>query len=474
MLIIMPLQGRDMQKLFEEVSSLDKHCYDAFGLSEDILMEHAAEGMALYIRQHFDTTKRVVIVCGGGNNGADGIALARLLHGVYDVSLFFVKEAKSPMAKLQLQRANAIGVKRTIYFEECDIIVDTLFGTGFSGSLDAEQKSVMQTVNSLDAFKIACDIPSGIDSKGVCDANTFMADVSLTMGALKRSMYSDDAKEYVGKIEVIDLGVTRMMYERSSKWHLLDEDDMKLPNRKQKNTHKGSYGHLALAQGEKFGASVLSASAALKFGVGLVTLVGFKEINLPYSLMSASSIPHNATSLVLGMGLGEGFSEIEIDKFLDNTLPLVVDADLFSMSKICEILERENLVITPHPKEFVSLLNLTNLADVDVKELQENRFKYVELFCEEFPNVVLLLKGANVIIAKEKEFYINPHGTSILAKGGSGDVLSGLIGALLAQGYFSLEATLFASLAHTKLAKNYTGSDFSLTPEDLIAGIGKL
>ena len=138
------------------------------------------------------------------------------------------------------------------------------------------------------------------------------------------------------------------------------------------------------------------------------------------------------------------------------------------------MLFRSNVVITPHPKEFVSLLKLTNLADISVATLQENRFKYTELFSSNFPNVVLLLKGANVIIAQGEQFYINPHGTSILAKGGSGDVLSGLIGALLAQGYTALEATISASLAHTKLAKNYTGSDFSLTPEDLIAGIGEL
>ena len=463
-----------MQKLFDEVSSLDKRCYDEFGLSEDILMEHAAEGMAVYIRKHFTQDKKIVVVCGSGNNGADGIALTRLLHGTHNVSLFLVKEPKSEIGKLQLKRAHAVGVKTTIYFDECDVIIDAVFGTGFNGNLDYEQKAVLQAINTLDAFKIACDIPSGINSEGVCDENTFVADVSLTMGALKKSMYSDNAKEFVGEVEVIELGVSRAIYEGEAKWHLLDESDIKLPNRVQKNCHKGSYGHLALACGEKSGASILSASSALKFGAGLVTLVGFKDITLPHSLMCASTLPHNTTALALGMGLGEEFSEGELNKFLDNSLPLIADADVFCMPKIVEILQRENVVITPHPKEFVSLLNLTGLAHIDVKTLQENRFKYVELFSEKFPNVVLLLKGAHVIIAKAEAYYINPHGTSILAKGGSGDVLSGLIGALLAQGYSPLNATISASLAHTTLAKNYTGSDFSLTPEDLIAGIGKL
>ena len=115
-----------------------------------------------------------------------------------------------------------------------------------------------------------------------------------------------------------------------------------------------------------------------------------------------------------------------------------------------------------------------NLADISVDELQKNRFKYVKLFCEKYPDVTLLLKGSNVIIGKDDKFFINPHGTSILAKGGSGDVLSGLIGALLAQGYSCLDSAINASLAHAKLALNYKGSDFSLIPDDLINGICKL
>ena len=100
--------------------------------------------------------------------------------------------------------------------------------------------------------------------------------------------------------------------------------------------------------------------------------------------------------------------------------------------------------------------------------------KYAELFCSEYPNIVLVLKGANVVIGKDEKFFVNPHGTSVLAKGGSGDVLSGLVASLLAQGFAPLDAAINASLTHTKLALNYTGSDFSLTPDDLIDGIGKL
>ena len=463
-----------MQKLFDEVGFLDRRCYDKFGLSEDILMEHAADGMADYIRAKFPKNSKIIIVCGSGNNGADGIVLSRLLVGDYDIHAFYVKELKSDMAKLQQKRAHAVGVKTTIELNECDVVVDAVFGTGFNGNLDYEEKAVMQTINNLDAYKIACDVPSGLKSSGECDENIFIADVSLTMGALKKSMFADNAKEYVGEIVVLDLGVTRGVYETSSNWNLLCLNDLKLPHRNQKDSHKGTYGHLALACGDKLGASTLSAKAALRFGTGLVTLVCNKTIKMPNTIMYSSTLPLNTTALALGMGLGDEFSKEELDNFLDNSLPLIADADIFYMDVLNTILLRQNIVLTPHPKEFVALLKHTKLAEINVAELQKHRFKYAELFCSNFPNATLVLKGANVVIGKDTKFFINPHGTSILAKGGSGDVLSGLVAALLAQGYTPLNAAINASLAHTKLALNYTGADFSLTPDDLILGIGKL
>jgi hydroxyethylthiazole kinase-like uncharacterized protein yjeF len=225
------------------------------------------------------------------------------------------------------------------------------------------------------------------------------------------------------------------------------------------------------------GASVISALSALNFGTGLVTLLS-QEIQtsstIPFELMLSSAIPSNTSALALGMGLGVSFDKEILEGYLDNTLPLIIDADIFSMPIILEILKRKKLVITPHPLEFVRLLELTGLAQISVDELQNHRFHYAEMFSKKYPDVVLLLKGANVIITQREKYFINSNGTSALAKGGSGDVLSGLIGSLLAQGYEPLNATITASLAHTQIALNYTGSDFSLTPEDLIKGIGNL
>lgn len=454
-----------MQQLFDEVASLDKRCYEEFFLSEDILMEHAAEGMASCIRKKFPKDSKIVIVCGGGNNGADGIALARILHKDYDVGVLYAQKPKSQIALLQQKRASSIGIKELQELQECDIIVDAIFGTGFSGELSQEIKTLISRMNKIEAFKIACDIPTAL---------LFRVDTTLTMGALKTTLFLDKAKDVVGEIEVIDLGVSRAVYERESKRKLLDFTDMKLPLRDRQNSHKGSYGHLAVALGQKSGASIMSALAALRFGSGLVSLVGYENITIPHSLMYSHEVPINTTALAIGMGFGDEFSILELDKFLDNSLPIIVDADMFYKKEILDILKRDEVVLTPHPKEFTSLLKITAIADTSVEELQERRLYFVEEFCKRFPNVTLLLKGANVIIAKADSLYINPYGSVALAKGGSGDVLSGLVGALLAQGYDALEASITASLAHSKLSQDFSGANFSLTPDDLIEGIKNL
>jgi hydroxyethylthiazole kinase-like uncharacterized protein yjeF len=455
-----------MQKLFNEVSSLDNRCYEKFHLTEDILMEHAANGMAEFIYQKFEKGSKVFIVVGSGNNGADGIALARLLNSDFDVSVFYVKKPKSHMAILQKKRAEAIGIVECNKLTRCDILVDAIVGTGFNGEFNENITYILKLMNSSDAYKIACDVPSGYK---------FYADATLTMGALKKDMYLDKHKDCLGNIKVLNLGVSRDIYETNSNWNLLDMDDLSLPYRSEHNTHKGSYGHLVVISGEKSGASIMSSKSALRFGVGLVTIVGFENIVIPESLMYSHQIPKTCSAIAIGMGLGNEFSDIELNKFLDNSYSLIADADVFTNKKLLlKIINRENIVFTPHPKEFVSALKYLDLAEIDIEELQDNRFKYVELFCKKYPNTTLLLKGANVIIGNNDKFYINPFGSAKLAKGGSGDVLSGLIGSLLAQGYECLEATINASLAHTKLAQIYTGSDFSLTPDDLINGISNL
>lgn len=463
-----------MQNLFTEVRSLDQRCYDDYHLSEDILMEHAADGMSDFIHNQYSDGERICIVCGAGNNGADGIALARILHRDYDVSLYLSLGVRSTMTKLQYQRAEAVGVRFVEELQECDILVDALFGSGFSRNFDEETRELLVAMNDLNADKIACDMPSGLRLDGSMEEESFIADVTLTMGALKRGMFSDSAKEIVGAVYVIDLGVSRKAYERLSNWKLLDLEDIRLPHRYEHNSHKGTYRHLSVICGEKQGAAVMAGSAALRFGTGLVTLISNELEQIPYELMQSHLLPDTTSAIALGMGLGTEFSNEELLTLLNHELPLLLDADIFSHPLCASLLTRKHLVLTPHPKEFTTLLKIAGLADIDVSELQENRFHYVELFCNAYPNATLVLKGANVIIAQCESFYINPHGTNLLAKGGSGDVLAGLIAALMAQGRTTLQAAIQGSLAHTAAAQRFDKNSYALTPNDLIEAVTAL
>ncbi len=461
-----------MKKLFYEVNSLDKRCYEKFALSEDILMEHAASSMASYIENNHCDKKSVLIVCGSGNNGADGIALARLLYKRFEVNVYLCSQAKSQMAILQEKRAKLLGVNFVGELISCDIVVDCIFGTGLNKPLSSKYINIINTLNSFEGVKISCDIPSGVDNKGCVEDSAFYANTTITMGALKTSLYTDSAKDYVGEIIVADLGVQREVYELDTNVFLLDKKDLKLPLRDTQNSHKGTYGHLNVLVGDKKGAGVIAAKAAFAFGVGLVSVVCHDCIDLPYHIMQSSKISDNCTAIALGMGLGK-YEIKEIEDILSLNIPTIIDADLLHDEIVLKSLHKE-VVLTPHPREFCSLLKICGIADISIEILQKNRFEYVEKFSKKYPKVVLLLKGANVIIAQNSQLYVNSFGSSILAKGGSGDVLSGLIASLLAQGYRPIDAAISSSLAHALAAQNYKKNNYSLIPSDLIEEIRKI
>ena len=257
----------------------------------------------------------------------------------------------------------------------------------------------------MPSYKIACDIPSGINKEGQVTTCALESDITITMGALKTSLFTDIAKDYVGKIEVSDLGIQREVYETNTNKYLLDKTDLKLPYRNKKNSHKGTYGHLNVVAGCKKGAGMIASKAAFGFGAGLVSVVCHENLDLPYHIMQTHFISDNCTAIAIGMGLGK-YETDEIKKILSKNVKKIVDADLFYDEILIDYLD-EDIVLTPHPKEFCSLLKLCNIADISVEVLQNNRFKYVEEFSLKYPKVVLLLKGANVIISQGEKLYVN-------------------------------------------------------------------
>lgn len=495
---------RYMQKLYLDTRKLDASCRAAYGLSEEIMMENAAMALENAVRNPYPLSgdrrqpQKILILCGSGNNGADGYTLSRKLRFDYDVSIIRFAEPKSQLCKIQAERAEKCGVRfvdrEDLSFYDLrftDIIVDCVFGIGFHGELDEKTAATLGDMNNCECFKIACDVPTGLREDGTIAEGAFIADLTITMGALKTCLYSDFAKDFVGEVRCAELGVNRRLYENSNnsnlvKGMLLEESDLELPHRTVCNVNKGSFGHVAIASGEKQGAAAISGSAALRFGAGLVTLVhknaSKKGLDIFPELMVSSEIPEKTTAIAFGMGLGRKGDPCQqyFDYILEHAnIKCVIDADACYAPGLKSFLEKKEkgVVLTPHPKEFQALIKNCDLGDFSLEDCIVNRMDFVESFCRKFPKKTLILKGANPVIGHfdghKFKMFINPFGRPCLAKAGSGDVLSGLVVALLAQRRKTLDAAITASLAHA-LASRKIKCDFSMTPYDLMMAVAEL
>ncbi len=464
-----------MLSVYEKVNALDKRAIEELFLSEDILMENAAMALERAVLQNASLGATVIILCGSGDNGGDGYALARRLVGRFRVLVFEMKLAKSPMCQLQKERAKKAGVAIKAWEEknedlECDVLIDCVIGSNFKGELEPFLN--FESLSQKARFKIACDIPSGIDSKGRVDKGAFKADMTISMGAIKSCLLSDRAKDYIGELKVGHLGVFNQTYEIPTDTFLLEKSDLKLPLRDKKNTHKGDYGHAHVLLGKHSGAGLLSALSALSFGSGVVSVQALEcEItsnNKPLELVFCENFPNFLSAFALGMGL-ENIPK-DFNKWLE-LAPCVLDAGVFYHKEVLQALEKE-VILTPHPKEFLSLLKLVGI-NISMLELLDNKLEIARDFSQKYPKVVLLLKGANTLIAHQGRVFINILGSVALAKAGSGDVLAGLILSLLSQNYTPLDAAINASLAHA-LASLEFKNNYALTPLDLIEKIKRL
>ncbi|GAA9107077.1 NAD(P)H-hydrate dehydratase [Helicobacter pylori] len=464
-----------MLSVYEKVNALDKRAIEELFLSQDILMENAAMALERAVLQNASLGAKVIILCGSGDNGGDGYALARRLIGRFKTLIFEMKLAKSPMCQLQKERAKKVGVVIKAWEEknedlECDVLVDCVVGSAFKGEL--EPFLDFESLSQKARFKIACDIPSGIDSKGRVDKRAFKADTTISMGAIKSCLLSDRAKDYVGELKVGHLGVFNQIYEIPTDTFLLEKSDLKLPLRDKKNAHKGDYGHAHVLLGKHSGAGLLSALSALSFGSGVVSVQALEcEItsnNKPLELVFCENFPNFLSAFALGMGL-ENIPK-DFNKWLE-LAPCVLDAGVFYHKEVLQALEKE-VILTPHPKEFLSLLKLVGI-NISMLELLDNKLEIARDFSQKYPKVVLLLKGANTLIAHQGRTFINILGSVALAKAGSGDVLAGLIVSLLSQNYTPLDAAINASLAHALAGLEFK-NNYALTPLDLIEKIKRL
>lgn len=469
-----------MKAVYINSSIPEKEAKRRFHFPENIMMENAAA--ALEERVLLKKPESVLILCGTGNNGGDGYALARRIFGGVDkVTVIALGEPKTDEGILQRSMAEAAGVEiqsiqymNNLTLSESDVIVDCIYGTGFHGFISEEIAKVIDWCNEQKAFRLACDIPSGM---------YFKADETVTMGALKIQLFSDKAKDFAGEIIRADLGISSTLFNSCAEAdaYLIEEKDIKLPLRIKKSVYKGNFGHVTVVSGEKAGAGIIAGTAALSFGAGLVSLLetGLSEQNFLMSpeLMLVKNIPEKTNAVLLGSGLGRGDKvQNAVEMALDyvygvKNCALVLDADFFYYIDIEIVLEKLNTlcvktILTPHPKEFQEFMIKTGLLEAD-KDVISERFYYVEKFSKKYPNLTLVSKGANTYIYSEGNIFICDAGTNALAKAGSGDVLAGMCISLLAQNYSAKDAAITAVYSHALAGRKFE-NNYECTPLNLI------
>jgi hydroxyethylthiazole kinase-like uncharacterized protein yjeF len=476
-----------------QMQELDRRTIEVGVIPGIVLMENAGRGAAELLVRSFPETRTgsIAILAGGGNNGGDGFVIARHLKnwGIQvKVYLFSSIDEVKGDAATNLRswlamggelvevvfKGDFAGVKKE--FSKASLMVDAIFGTGLHSEVKGFLKDTISFINSLPQPVMAVDIPSGLDATtGQVLGEAIRADLTVTFGLAKIGQVIEPGVSRVGQLEIIDIGIPRhLIQEAAIKTFLIDPDelDMRLLNPRPAQSHKGDYGHLFVLAGSpgKTGAAAMVCSGALRIGAGLVTLGIPASLNpiLEAKLTEAMTAPlpdagsgyltadavemiHQLLGGKTALALGPGIStellvqEVIVKLIPETTLPLVIDADgITALLSRLEILKqfRGSVILTPHPGE------MARLAGITTQEVQADRIG-VAKSCAAACDAIIVLKGNRTVIATpDQEVYINPTGNPGMASGGTGDVLTGMIGGLLAQGLSPLEAAKWGVFLH--------------------------
>jgi hydroxyethylthiazole kinase-like uncharacterized protein yjeF len=457
-----------------QLKSLDAYTIQHEPVASIDLMERACRGFVSWCTNHIDVEMKIGVVCGIGNNGGDGLGIARLLseHG-YAVKVWIVRGSvpESPDFSINLQRLHGkieifeiVSASDQRLFEDRDVLIDAIFGSGLSRPTEGIYAQAIRCINNTRALRIAVDIPSGLLADTPSSGEIVKAHHTITFQLPKLSFLFAENGGFVGDWHVVDIGLNREFIDASdTNYFVFEKSDIrKMVRTRSKFEHKGNFGHALLIAGSygKMGAAVLSARATIRSGAGLVTAhvpkCGYEIIqtSVPEAMVivdesetNFSSLPETKNFSAIGIGPGIG-QEKQTIKALANLLeisekPMVLDADALNIlgaNRELIHLIPQNSILTPHPKEFERLVGPCT-SDVE-------RFGKLQEFSHK-TNTVVLLKGAHTAIATpEGTVYFNNTGNPGMATGGSGDVLTGLVTGLLAQGYTSRESACLGAWLH--------------------------
>lgn len=477
----------------------EKEAMEKYKIPSLLLMERAALAVVEELTGGSYDLHKVLVACGTGNNGGDGLAVARLLKAkgiCVEVCLTGALDRLSEDAKHQLEMYQAVLGKFVTApaYDEYTVIVDAIFGIGCNREITGIAAEVIAAINNTPTSVVAIDVPSGVsaDTGKICGC-AVKANATVTFFNWKLGLLLYPGRECCGEIIVADLGIP---FEKSEECQVITyqkEDLKRLPERKA-NSHKGTFGKVLVMAGSPkiSGAAYLASAGAYRIGAGLVKLYTPKEnlfamqTLLPEAFIEVydrerplvkqlKQCMEWANAIVIGPGFGTDRMAEKILRYVINKskVPVVIDADgvnILAKNKTCLLDKNAPLILTPHIQEMARLTGCMK------EEVQKNLIGSAKNFTDDYP-VTLVLKDARTIVAKEKELvYVNTSGNSGMATGGSGDVLAGMIGGLIAQGMEALEAARLGVYVHGMAgdAAAMKKSAYSMTATDILDGIAEV
>lgn len=486
-----------------QMKEADAYTSNTVGIPAAVLMERAAAACARHIGEKVSADGKILIVCGYGNNGGDGLALGRILMGQGYFVRFFMCGNSAHATKLNYMQLQIIenlydGCFTENLSDEYDIIVDALCGIGFTGEVREPYYSVIDQMNRLHGWKVALDIPSGLDTDtGMVGRMCFQSDTTITFSYPKWGLYIFPGADYVGKVivESVDIFIPK---ERAVSTWLLGREDLDLLPRRVSQSHKGTYGETVLAAGSRAygGAALLSALAAGKTGCGYVKCISPEEnrqlvlTRFPECIFAGYDTPEREwiienISGASAIAVGPGLSQSEQAELLLSTViyesrcPLVVDADGLNLLSGNEVLLQElsrqallgrGVILTPHIGEFSRLTGNREMRQFEKRRELALKYAADHGFC-------VVLKDARTMIASgEGALYLSPFGNSGMSTAGCGDVLTGMIVSLLSQGADVCNAAVLGVLLHG-LSGDYMAkkeNEYSLVASDIIVGLDEV
>ena len=480
-------------------SNIDKQTIDEYNMPGIILMENAAEQIFRNIRT---LGNRYIIFCGNGNNGADGLAIGRkLIFDNKDVLFILLKPRKNPTEEFQVNFNILKSLKVNMMIiddidkldeiqhliEDFPIVIDSIFGIGLDRKLNDFYFKIIDIINNSNKKIIAVDVPSGLDAdSGRPLGSAVKAHITYTVEVIKKGFIEYSALEYLGDLKVIQIGIPENVKQANNEnIYALSRESYRNKLIKRKiYGHKGNYGRAVLVAGSIgcLGAARLATESCIRSGAGLTTLITSSEGR---KLLSGSLVEgmlatfednekvkyllSKADAVAFGPGIKEDEESMKIleEIIIDSPSSIIIDAggiNLLSKNKKCLCAVKDKVILTPHPGEMARLIGK------DISYVEKNRIECSRAFAKQYKCIVLL-KGYNTVVTDGKNVFINKTGNSKMASGGMGDTLTGIITALVAQGYSNMDATLLGAYIHG-LAAEYSARDrYSIIARDLIESI---